>query len=381
MLVAGVLLYLSATGARIVARKYYVFLPGYLSWSLTAAPPRQGPVHLLVLFADHFEPDRQLTTTREWLARYRAMAARHRDVAGRPPQHTWFYPAEQFEPSILAALQDSVTDGLGEVEFHFHHDFDTRASLKERMAEALERFAAYGFNRTREGETRFAFVHGNFSLDNSSGPWFCGVNDELSLLREMGGFADLTFPSVFLAAQPPVVNTIYAARDDPGARSYATPLPLSTLTDGSADIMMLEGPLVFAPTLRVRRLFLELDDGSVHPGMPADPGRIPRWLRANVHVPGRPEWVFIKLFAHGASTPAEMDAVTGPQFDTLLSAFEREYNDGRRYVLHYVTARQAYNLAMAAADGRGGDPEQFLDYRVAPYVAGPRALVQAAWSR
>lgn len=374
LLLALVALYVGATVTRVVARKYYVFLPGYLSWSLAPAETAAGPVHLLVLFADHFEPNRQLSTTEDWLARYTTMAAGHRDSAGRPPQHTWFYPAEQHEPAILEALRAGVLDGLGEVEFHFHHDFDTRATLRPRLVEALDRFGQYGFNRTVDGATRFAFVHGNFGLDNGNGPWFCGVNDELSLLRELGAFADFTFPSVYLDAQPGVVNAIYAARDDPQPRSYARALPLSELNRGSADLMLLQGPLVFAPTLNPRRLFLELDDGSVHPGMPADPRRIRSWLRANVHVPGRPEWVFIKLFAHGASSSAEMEAVTGSDFGALMAAFEQHYNDGRHYVLHYVTARQAYNVAMAAAEGRAGNPEQFLDYRVPPYVAHRRAV-------
>jgi hypothetical protein len=36
-------------------------------------------------------------------------------------------------------------------------------------------------------------------------------------------------------------------------------------------------------------------------------------------------------------------------------------NDGTRYKLHYVTARQAYNLAKAAERGLGGDPRQWMD--------------------
>src|SRR4051812_16970760 len=69
-------LYAGATVVRVVARKYYVFLPGYVRWSLTSSPVPQGPVHLLVLFADHFEPNRQLSTTEQWMRQYIAMATR-----------------------------------------------------------------------------------------------------------------------------------------------------------------------------------------------------------------------------------------------------------------------------------------------------------------
>lgn len=369
LLLSVILVYIGATAARVVARKHYVFLPGYVRWAVTPTPPVSGPTHLLVLLTDHFEPNRQAGVAADWMSRYAAMSARHRDAAGRQPQHTWFYPGEQYEPAILDILRGGVRQGLGEVEFHFHHDFDTSASLRPRLEQALEQFAAYGFNRTVTNETRFAFIHGNFGLDNSTGPFFCGVNDELRLLSQLGAFADFTFPSVYLESQPPVVNSIYAARDDERPRSYDRALPLAALARREADLMIFEGPLVFSPTWRVRRLFLELDDGSIHPGLPADPARIAAWLRARVHVPSRPEWVFIKLFAHGASSEGDIEAVTGKAFDELLSALESGYNDGRRFVLHYVTARQAYNIAMAAVEGHDGDPEAFLDYRIPPYLS------------
>ena len=370
-LLVMVVLYASATTARIVARKYYVFLPDYVRWTLTPSPSpaSPGPTHLLVLLADHFEPNRQLSTTTDWMERYRRMAARHADATGRRPQHTWFYPGEQVQPAILEVLRQATADRLGEVEFHFHHDFDTADAVRQRMQQALAQFATFGFNRTADGATHFAFVHGNFGLDNSNGPLYCGVPTELSLLRELGAFADFTFPSIYQDSQPRIVNTLFAAKDDSGPKSYDRPLPLTALRDGRADLMMFEGPLVFAPSLNPRRLFLELDDGDIHPGMPASPSRIPRWVRAGVHAPGRPEWLFIKLFAHGAGSPEDVEAVTGADFEQMLDALEHDYNDGREYVLHYITAREAYNIAMAAVDGHTGSPVDYLNYVIPPYLS------------
>ena len=372
LLAAIVVMYAAATTARVVARKYYLFLPGYLAWTMTPAAASTGPTHLLVLFVDHFEPNRQVSTTEHWMERYTAMASRHRDAAGRPPQHTWFYPGEQFEPDIMRVLKDGVGGGLGEVEFHFHHDFDTAETLRPALQRALDQFGEFGFNRTRDGKTRFAFVHGNFGLDNSNGPFYCGVSTEIGMLRELGAFADFTFPSVYQDSQPAVVNRIYAAKDDERPKSYDRPLPLNALTRGEADLMIFEGPLVFSPTWNLRRLFLELDNGDIHQAMQASPARVDRWVRANVHVPERPEWRFIKMFGHGAETPEDVEAVTGARFDEMLSYMEQRYNDGTEYVLHYVTARQAYNVAMAAADGHSGDPSQYYDYLIPPYLADPR---------
>jgi len=365
-------MYAAATVVRVVARKHYVFLPGYVTWAFTPAPVVRGPVHVMVLVTDHFEPNRQLPVATEWMNRYVAMASRHRDADGRPPQHTWFYPAEKYEPAIMQLLHDTSRAGFGEVEFHYHHDYDTAQTLRPKLVQALSQFATFGFNRTVDGQTRFAFLHGNFGLDNSNGPFYCGVSTELSMLRELGAFADFTFPSLYMDSQPRIVNQIYAARDDDRPKSYDTALPLSTLRRGEADLMIFEGPLIYNPTLNPRRLFLELDDGDIHPAMQASPRRADAWVRANVHVPQRPDWVFIKLFAHGAESPADMEAVTGSGFEGTLDYLEGHYNDGREYVLHYVTAREAYNIAMAAVDGRSGSPANYLDYVVPPYLSSAR---------
>ena len=51
-----------------------------------------------------------------------------------------------------------------------------------------------------------------------------------------------------------------------------------------------------------------------------------------------------------------------------LSYLERRYNDGENFILHYVTARELYNLVKAAKAGRQGDPEEYRDYLVKPPV-------------
>jgi hypothetical protein len=133
--------------------------------------------------------------------------------------------------------------------------------------------------------------------------------------------------------------------------------------------MIFQGPLLFAPSPKVSHLFFDLDDGDLHPAVPASADRVDHWVRANVHVAERPDWIFIKTFAHGISTAADEDATVGSAFDAALTHLEQKYNDGRRYVLHYITARQAYNLARAAADGARGDPHQYFDSPIPPYVA------------
>jgi hypothetical protein len=369
MLLAVVALYVLATVVRIYARRYDIFLADYARRAVTvAAAPTDRPTHLFFLFVDHFEPDWNVARTERWAARYRALAARHHDSGGRPPQHTWFYPGEQIEPAILATLQQLMHAGLGEVELHYHHDGDTAETLRPQLQEAITAFQQFGFLQTVTGRTAFAFVHGNESLDNADGE-YCGVNTELRLLHDLGCFADFTFPSLYHASQPSSVNTIYAARDDDRPKSYDRQWPLLDLKRGRADLMIFQGPVVLAPTWNLRRLFLEVDDGNIHAGMPVDGARVRRWVNAHVHVEGRPDWVFVKVFAHSASTPEDEDEVLGGHFEDGLTELERHYNDRRYYVLHYVTAREAYNLAMAAASGASGDPAAYMDSEIPPYRA------------
>ncbi len=372
--------YVAAFSVRLHARKYDLFFADYVRWALTPASAPARPVHVFFVFVDHFEPDYDGARVRDWSRRYRELAARHHDSDGRPPQHTFFYPGEQAQADIYSALQDLTRHGYGEVELHYHHDFDTTETFQVKLATAIQELQKYGFLETVDGQTRFAFIHGNWGLDNADGPFLCGVNDELRLLHRLGCFADFTFPSVYDDAQPPFVNTIYAAKDDDGPKSYRFALPLSRLhTD--ADLMMFQGPLVFAPSLSIRHLFLDLDDGNVHPSVPASPRRVDRWVSANVHVAQRPDWVFIKIFAHGISTPEDADAVLGPSMDATLSYLERKYNDGTHYRLHYITAREAYNLALAAADGATGDPSGYRDRPIGRYVANATPADMAVASR
>ena len=61
----------------------------------------------------------------------------------------------------------------------------------------------------------------------------------------------------------------------------------------------------------------------------------------------------------------------------LAMLLERSYNDGSRYVLHYVTAREAYNIIKAAEAGKSGDPGAWRDFVLPP----PPLRVAVARSR
>ena len=68
----------------------------------------------------------------------------------------------------------------------------------------------------------------------------------------------------------------------------------------------------------------------------------------------------MKVYSHGDQSAAEIVHRTlGPMLGDL-EGICRE----RRIQLHYMTAREAYNVAKAAEEGKCGNPGDFRDYRI-----------------
>jgi hypothetical protein len=128
-------------------------------------------------------------------------------------------------------------------------------------------------------------------------------------------------------------------------------------------ILMIEGPLALAR--RAGRLALRLEYGALQAVDPPSPSRIRTWVDQNIHIEGRPEWVFVKVYTHGA--PEEQAAsLLGEGGHALHRELTTRYNDGKEWVLHYVTAREMYNVAIAALEGKSGDPGEHRDHRLKP---------------
>ena len=217
------------------------------------------------------------------------------------------------------------------------------------------------------GELRFAFIHGNWSLDNSrpDGRW-CGLNNELILLRELGCYADFTLPSAPSDTQTSTINSIYYATDDPARpKSHDTGVPVRVGGSASGDLMIVQGPLALNWRERRMGVMPRIENADVRKTQPPTPARVDDWVRTGIHVEGRPEWVFVKIHTHGTQE-GDMDTLLGAPSEAMYAHLERAYNDGRDYVLHYVTAREAYNIIKAAEAGKTGDPGQYRDFVLPP---------------
>lgn len=337
--------------------------------------------HLLFCFCDHYEPEwgapgPSLGEARVagWQHGYPRAFSAFRDADGRPPQHTFFFPGEEYRPAYLLRLSELVYAGYGEVELHLHHDHDTAAALREKIASYLHHLGKYGHfsrhlalsgDRDREDRVHYGFIHGNWALANANRDGrACGVDEELEVLFETGCYADFTFPSAPHPTQPRLVNQLYWPTGDLKLpRSYEQGEPARVGCRFHDRILIVEGPLALA--LRDGTLMPRIEAAAVTANDPPTPGRIRTWVRQGISVRGRPEWVFVKIHTHGAPE-AQAAALLGPPGQLMHRILTSEYNDGARWALHYVTARELYNIACAAMDGHEGDPAAFRNYCLAP---------------
>jgi hypothetical protein len=327
------------------------WLPAYLSGTRRRIEPGET-VHLLLCIADHFEPQHANASTLaamsrvdRWVSEYPRLFSNFRDSDDRPPQHTFFYPMELYEPAHLDALAELCRGGFGEVEVHLHHENDTADALRQRLLEYKQMLASrHGLlsRRRSDGEIVYGFVHGNWALANSHPQGrFCGVDDELDVLRETGCYADFTFPSAPDPTQPRTINRIYHER----------------------SLMLIQGPLLLDWRNRKWGVVPRIENGCLQASQPPTPQRVDLWLRARVQVASRPDWFFVKLHTHGAAESNE-PMLLGEPMRKFHEALGRRSERDRNFHFHYVTARQMYNLARAAAAKFSGGVEQARDFEI-----------------
>lgn len=326
-----------------------------LAHTRRAAPTVTGPTDILLCLVDHFEPSvgqptREVAYKRmqDWVDRYPVIAGRHRDADGVHPPHGFFYPWDEYDAWEFTQIVNLCRDGWGELDLHLHHKNDSSESLTEKFRTAINLYARQdALPRWSDGRLAWGFIHGNWALDNSRCE-HCGVNDELSILVREGCYADFTFPAWTQEAQPRQLNSIYYAHDNPTQpKSYDTGAPARSGKPGPTDdLLLIQGPL--APFVRSGKIGPRpaMDDGDLASYRRYSPTRLDRWVRTGVHVAGRPDRVFIKLHTHGAPD-ANREALLGTDLEAMFSDAEARYNDGKRYRLHYVTAREMFNIVKA----------------------------------
>jgi hypothetical protein len=337
-----------------------------------------GPQHIIFCFVDHYEPfnenvplEKAQYRVKQWVERYPEMANRHKDAEHKPPQHTWFYPPH-LDHCFLKNIVQLCKDGYGEIEMHLHHNHmlpfpDTEETLKSKIIKCIEDYAKHGIFCLPDGSKRFAFIHGDWSLANARGDSFCGVNDEIRILKECGCFADFTFPSLG-EAQPSMINRIYYCKSSPDKpKCYDRGKEVRAGSKPWGDLLMIPGIIGFRWKSRTHQHKPSIEASNIDLTDYPFPARIDYWVKNAIRIKGRPEWLFIKLHTHAAREDA-WDSVFGKKADEMYDYLEQKYNDGNKYCLHYVTAREMYNIVKACEAGMTGNPNLYRNYVVPRYT-------------
>jgi hypothetical protein len=303
--------------------------------------------------ADHYEP---LWKTRDeglgmqrvltWETKWPEIAARHTDSAGNKPKYSFFFPEEEYRPQFLDVLAKLTSQNIGDVEVHIHHDGDTREQFIEKMSRFLEILhVRHGLLRRRNDRIAFGFIHGNWALDNSrpDGRW-CGLNDEITILRDLGCYADFTMPSGDSPTQARTINKIYWAKDDPDRpKSYDTGIEVTPGSDTEGDLLMITGPLGIR---WAERLIPRMEYGEIAANDPPTEYRVRRWLDLAPRIGSD---IFIKLHTHGTQEANSRLLLNGG-LDQLFSLFSVEC-EHRGLELRFASAWEMFLGVEVARQG------------------------------
>ena len=259
------------------------------------------------------------------------MAEQHKDADGHMPKHCFFYPEEEYRYEHLAKLSDMCNRGFGEIEIHLHHDKDT----PENFSTVITNFAHTLHHEhgalpihPETGQIMYAFIHGNWALDNSlPGGHMCGIDNELPLLKHTGCYVDMTLPSAPSPAQTSKVNSIYYATGvEGGCKAHDNGVDVEVGKVASGDLMLIQGPLGVALKWRTPKGLPRIENSDVRKTMPPLKSRVDQWVNSHIHIKGRPEWVFVKVHTHGTQE-ADMDTLLGQSRHEMHSYLETKYND------------------------------------------------------
>ena len=364
LFVFALLLLATLTAMYLVLKKVHVWLPRSLLRP-RARPSSEEPVDIMFLLVDHFEMAGNPDRLNAWVTRYPKLADKHRDSDGKPPQHTWFYAIDLLHEHELESMSELVRQGYGEVELHWHHSHEDQSQFVRDLRDGLSVLQRYGFMLPYDDNypACFAFIHGNWSLDNSRGTQFCGVDNEIGILRENGCYADFTYPALFQSAQPSRANQILYAIDDGKSKSYERGRRARVgQKPMNEELMVFQGPLAINWRDWRFKWHPTIEDGDINVSRSQHLlTRIRCWVEQRVHLPGQPNWWFVKAFCHGAQ---DRESLLSNETDEMHRMLNKHYNDGKRFRLHYVTAREAFNIVKAAEDGHAGNAGRYRDYLI-----------------
>ena len=331
------------------------------------------PRHLLFAFCDHYEPlwgrrvgrDRRRARARAGIEGYPQLGAavsRRR----RPPPAPLVLLSRASSTARRTSTRSAVwrAAGFGEVELHLHHDGDTA----ERAARTLARVSRQRtrstaiFRAARTAGCATPFIHGNWCLANArrDGRW-CGVDDELRCCSRPAATPTSrsrprpTSPSPASSTRSTGRTAISVARGrtnedvGPRRRAHARPHP-DDRGPARADSARRWARACASRTRRSPRTIRRRRSA------------LRTWVAQDIHVAGRPEWVFVKVHTHGAPEPQAADAARRGRSRAASRAHAR-YNDGSDWVASLRDRARDVQRRPRRHGGRMGNPRRLSRLR------------------
>jgi hypothetical protein len=356
-------------------RNVHLWLPNYLKRHFLKNFGEQSNKIYKILFCicDHFEPfwngaDLSVAYKRvkTWVNNFPEISLSHKDFMGNHPRHAFFYPFEEYNKNLVKIIDELCHNGFGEMEIHLHHDNDTADNLKNNLISfkkiLSEEHGLLSYSKS-DNDVKYAFIHGNWALDNSrpDGRW-CGVNNEISILEETGCYADFTMPSAPSDTQTKTINSIYYAIDDPDKpKSHDTGNRARAGLSGQKGLLCIQGPLSLNYWSRKYGILPRIENGSLTEDIQICKNRVNAWLRQHIHVEGRRDIIFVKVYTHGTQEAIMDSFFREGELNRLFSILEEICSDTKKYRLHYVTPRQMYNVVKGLEAEPEADVSNLLD--------------------
>lgn len=337
---------------------------------------------VLLAVCDHFEPFHDvdkagaLRRLAVWRARWPKLVASARDHSGSGPKHTFFYPIEQYDEDVIAALTELCIETRDEVEIHLHHHNDTQKNFRSSLDQGKRDLRTHGLLGSNDlGEPVFGFIHGNWALDDSDPQKRgCGVRGELAILKEGSCFADFTMPSAPHRTQAPIVNRLYYSHSAESGCSHHKGIRVSSGATGSEGtqayrskmdhLLLVQGVLGLDWRSRKWGLLPRIENSDLNSNNPPTARRLEIGIRAGISVKGVENWRFVKWHTHG-----------GPErnHEVLIGETRRRFHNDlttlaqrQGFRIHYVSAREMVNILHAAEDGMTGNAADWRDYIYSP---------------
>jgi len=81
------------------------------------------------------------------------------------PRYTFFFPEEEYHPTLMEPLAEMFREGIADVEVHIHHDGEGRQNFVDRISNFCQTLRnEHGLLRKRDGKLAFG-------SSMATGPW------------------------------------------------------------------------------------------------------------------------------------------------------------------------------------------------------------------